>query len=95
MNRRFLTNDKRVNKGPYEIRITTYYLSEHKNHGIRIEVRRLSLRGVTVEIELLQGDNVIILKKTFQTTVLVNPTKVEIDKVIEEYNQYARKNKLI
>lgn len=91
----FGRDDKRVRKGPYEIRITTYYLSKHKA-SIRVEVRRLkSVRGSTVEIELLRGDDVIILKHTYKNTVLQNPTKKEIDKIVDEYIKYAEEHKMI
>ncbi|QCJ45586.1 hypothetical protein FAY30_27025 (plasmid) [Bacillus sp. S3] len=62
----------------------------------RIEIRRLkSSRGSTVEIELLHGDGVLVLKHSYIKTVLQNPTKVEIDNLIEEYIHYAEEANLI
>lgn len=93
----FETTEKRVRKGPYEIRITTHYLSKSKlKAGTRIEVRVLSsVRGRTVEIELLRGDDKILLKHSYRKTVLQNSPKKVIDKIVEEYIKFAEENKLI
>lgn len=86
--------NKKVNKGSYEIQVTTYYLTKHKA-SFRIEVRRLKMRNTTVEIELLHGDDVLILKKSYKIEILQSPTKKEIDAVVESLKKYASDNNFI
>ncbi|GAA2718692.1 hypothetical protein GCM10009865_54990 [Aeromicrobium ponti] len=83
--------DKQVRDGKVNIKNTTYYLSEIKA-GLRIEVRRLSTkRKATAEIELVWGDNNIILKKSQKKVVLENPKTKEVNAYIDELIKYSQK----
>ncbi|MFT9493872.1 MULTISPECIES: hypothetical protein [Bacillota] len=82
--------DKKVRFGRYNIKVTTYYLWKHKA-GLRIEVRRFTWTQ-TVEIELLTGDDIVTLKRVHRRKALKNGTKKEVDKVVEEFIQYAKDN---
>lgn len=87
MKEKYEKMERKVRFNRHEIIITTYYLWNHKA-GLRIEVRRFS-RTQTVEIELLLGDDVLVLKKIHKREVLKNPSKKEIDKVVERFIDYA------
>ncbi|MEI2358806.1 hypothetical protein [Mesobacillus zeae] len=53
------------------------------------------MRNTTVEIELLRGDNVILLKTLYDKVILQSPTQKEVDAVINRYIEYAEENHLI
>lgn len=83
--------DKQVREGKVNLKITTYYLSEIKA-GLRIEVRRLSTkRKATAEIELVWGDDNIILKKSLKKGILENPKNKEVNAYIDELLEYCNK----
>ncbi|RBP85970.1 hypothetical protein DFO70_1362 [Cytobacillus firmus] len=91
----FEYTDKRVREGKVNIKITTYYLSEIKA-GLRIEVRRLSTkRKSTAEIELVWGDDNIILKKSLNKAFLENPKNKEVNAYIEEFIKESKKKGLL
>ncbi|MCU1808269.1 hypothetical protein [Cytobacillus firmus] len=91
MKEEFEFNDKQVREGKVNLKITTYYLSEIKA-GLRIEVRRLSTkRKATAEIELVWGDDNIILKKSLKKGILENPKNKEVNAYIDELLEYCNK----
>ncbi|MBU8772004.1 hypothetical protein [Cytobacillus oceanisediminis] len=91
----FEYTDKQVREGKVNIKITTYYLSEIKA-GLRIEVRRLSTkRKSTAEIELVWGDDNIILKKSLNKAFLENPKNKEVNAYIEEFIEESKKKGLL
>lgn len=86
-----------IKAGKLSIKVTSIYLSGH-DAGLRIEVRRFfsKLRpSPTFEIELLRGDGKLILKTTYDKTVLKSPTKNDIEAVLDKYIQYAKEKKWI
>jgi hypothetical protein len=91
----FEYTDKQVREGKVNIKITTYYLSEIKA-GLRIEVRRLSTkRKSTAEIELVWGDDNIILKKSLNKAFLENPKNKEVNAYIEGFIEESKKKGLL
>lgn len=87
--------DKQVREGKVNIKITTYYLSDIKA-GLRIEVRKLSTkRKSTAEIELVWGDDNIILKKSLKKEVLENPKTKEVNACIDDFIVYSKKKGLL
>ncbi|KAF0817666.1 MULTISPECIES: hypothetical protein [unclassified Cytobacillus] len=87
--------DKQVREGKVNIKITTYYLSDIKA-GLRIEVRKLSTkRKSTAEIELVWGDDNIILKKSLRKVVLENPKTKEVNAYIDDFIEYSKKKGLL
>lgn len=68
----------------------TKYLLRRTNSALRVEVRRFT-KTSTVEIELLTGDNVTILKHSYEKVVLQKPTKKQVDDTVEELIQIAIK----
>lgn len=87
-----MTTSKNVKFGKYELKITTIYLAGPQ-WGLRIEVRKFSMarfkKKTTYEIELLQGDDVILLKQSHRKKALEGATKKELDEVINEFIEYA------
>lgn len=82
--------NKKVRFGRHSIKVTTYYLSKHKS-GLRIEVRRFTWTQ-TVEIQLLTGDDVLILKKEYLRTAIEKATEKEVTKEVERFIRYAQRN---
>lgn len=88
----FPSISKNVKFGKYELKIITYYLTGHE-WGLRIDVRKFSMarfkKNTTVEVELLHGDDVLLLKQSHIMKVLESPTKKELDAVIDEFIKYS------
>jgi hypothetical protein len=89
----FEKENKKLQFGKHQIKITTYYLW-HNKAGLRIEVKKFTYTQ-TVEIKLLVGDDILVLKKVYEYVALKQPTKKEIDAVIEKFIQRAKDLKLI
>ncbi|MEK3992744.1 hypothetical protein [Robertmurraya sp. FSL R5-0851] len=91
----FRTSEKIVRDGSIQLKVLTYFLTE-LDCGIRIEVRTLTTKfSTSVEVELLHGDDQLILKKSYLKEILSNPKRPKIADKIEEYIQYAYNEKLI
>lgn len=91
----FRTSEKIVRDGSIQLKVLTYFLTE-LDFGVRIEVRTLTTKfSTSLEVELLHGDDQLVLKKSYIKELLANPKKPEIAEKIEEYIQYAYRKKLI
>lgn len=93
MRNNYEKSDKKVRFGRYDIKVTTYYLGRVQA-GLRIEVRRLTWTQ-TVEIELLIGDDVLILKRIYDRIVLQKPSKKQVDEAVEKLILSAQEKGLI
>lgn len=87
-------DEKQIREGKLKVKITTYYMSKHPA-GLRIEVRKVSnKKRTTVEVELLIGDDILVLKKSYKHEVLIDPKKKDIDSLIDEMVLYAKELRL-
>lgn len=93
MKNEYEKSNKKVRFGRYDIKVTTIYLGRVQA-GVRIEVRRLTWTQ-TVEIELLVGDDVLLLKKVFERIVLQNPSKQKVDETVDKLIITAKEKGLI
>lgn len=83
-------DERQIREGKLKVKITTYYMSKHPA-GLRIEVRKVSnKKRTTVEVELLIGDDKLLLKKSYKHEVLIDPKKMEIDTLIDDMVLYAK-----
>lgn len=87
MNIYYEVENKRISFGKYPIRISIYYMQK-EHMGVRIEVRRFTKTN-TVEIELLTGDDINILKKSFGKITLEKPTSKEVTSIINKFTKKA------
>ncbi|KZE67966.1 hypothetical protein AWM68_17490 [Fictibacillus phosphorivorans] len=93
MRESYQTTDKKFRFGKHAIKITSYHLTEHRA-GVRVEVRRFT-RTQTVEIDLLIGDDSLLLKRIYRRKAIQNATKKQVDIVVNEMIEYAKEKRLI
>lgn len=88
---------KVLKAGKLSIKVTSILLSG-LDAGLRIEIRRFSSKinpSPTYEIELLRGDDKLLLKSSYEKTVFKSPTKQDIDDTVNKYIQHAKDNNWI
>lgn len=86
--------EKQIREGKLSIKVTKYFLQKIKS-GLRIEVTRFSTKhSKTVEIELIYGDDQLILKKSYKKIILEKPKKSEVDATVKNFISFAKKNHL-